>query len=270
VIVVVVVVVHFERLYARAVPLMMPGARALRSTAREAATYSWLVANMREHCDAFLTAPGLNSLHFWTGIPPVSTVNITLWPILLDEMRQERVLAAAAPVGRLCVAWDTRRMQVLMSDPNTASQPLTAWLAREFEPRAAFGGWEFRTRRGSIPALVYQGRWLDDDIVLELPQLGHDMIARLAVVDLEAEHVLGDTAAGGDVVVIDEGGAAVRLDHGIDVSRPRRLVVRGAVVASSSPSSGRSSIGVRVWARDGRSLATVPVVSGVTGRPSRS
>ena len=155
-------VVRVQRLYADAVPLRMPGAEAVRVNERDAATYWWLATNLREQCDAFLTAPGLNSLHFWTGIPPVSTLNATLWPILFDAAQQERILARATSVGRLCVAWDPRRMEVLMKAPDTASGPLVAWLVREFEPQAAFGGWEFRMRRGSRPTRLYQGQWLDD------------------------------------------------------------------------------------------------------------
>jgi hypothetical protein len=251
--------VSVQRLYARAIPLELPGAEAVRVNERDRATYWWLTTNLREHCDAFLTAPGLNSLHFWTGIPPVSTLNTTLWPILFDDGQQERILAAAAPVGRLCVAWNPRRMEVLMSRPDAASRPLVAWLAREFEPQAVFGGWEFRVRRGRHPTLLYQGRWLDEGgIVLELPRLGPDPVARLAVVDLDAERTLGDSAPVGGLVVIDEEGAHAQVHDGIDVSRRRRVVVRGAVGA---PSSDHSSLVVRLWARDGRSLAIVPVVT---------
>ena len=253
--------VRMQRLYADGVPLGMRGAEAVHVTERDAATYWWLTTNLREHCDAFLTAPGLNSLHFWTGIPPVSTLNATLWPILFDDAQQGRILAAMAPVGRLCVAWDQRRMEVLMSAPDTASRPLVASLVREFEPQAVFGGWEFRVRRGNHPTLLYQGRWLDDGgIVVELPPLGYDPVARLAVVDLDAERTLGDSAGGAGVVVIDEEGADAQIHRGIDVSRRRRVVLRGAV---ASPSSDHASVVVRLWASDGRSLAIVPVVTDV-------
>src|SRR5688572_17855150 len=100
-----------QDLYARAFPLGMRGAQAVRTTARDAATYQWLTANLRENCDAFLTAPGLNSLHFWTEIPPVSPLNTTLWPLLFDADQQRRILEAAAPVKRLCVAWSPGRSE---------------------------------------------------------------------------------------------------------------------------------------------------------------
>jgi hypothetical protein len=253
--------IRVQRLYADGIPLGMPGATAVRVTERDAAMYGWLTANLREHCDAFLTAPGLNSLHFWTGIPPVSSLNATLWPILFDDGQQERIVAAAAPVGRFCVVWDQRRMQVLMSMRGTASGPLVGWLAREFEPQAIFGGWEFRVRRGSHPALLYQARWRDEGgIVVELPPLGEDPVTRLTVVDVDAQRTLGDSARGDGFVAIDENGADAQISGGIDISRRRRLVLRDIV---APPASGDPPIVVRLWASDGRLLAVVPVVTDV-------
>jgi hypothetical protein len=237
----------------------MPGAEAVRTNERDAATYWWLATNVREQCDAFLTAPGLNSLHFWTGIPPVSTLNATLWPILFDAAQQEQILARATAVQRLCVVWDPRRMEVLMNAPNAASGPLVAWLVREFEPQAAFGGWEFRMRRGSRPTHLYQGQWRDDGrLVVDLPQLGNDSIARIAVVDADAGRILIDSADASGLVVSDEEGARVQIDPGIDVSRPRRLAISGVIPTSASADR---PVVVRLWTTDSRSLAIVPVVS---------
>jgi hypothetical protein len=237
----------------------MPGAEAVRVNERDWATYWWLATNLREKCDAFLTAPGLNSLHFWTGIPPISTLNATLWPILFDEPQQTRILVRAAPVERLCVVWDQRRMEELMKAPDIASKPLVAWLARESEPQGAFGGWEFRMRRGSDPLLRYQGQWLDQGrIVVELPQLGEDPVTRLAVVDVDAGRILGESEHAAGLIVTDEEGAEAQIDRGIDVSRPRRLVLRNVVATSASD---HPAVVVRLWTSGGRLLAVVPVVT---------
>ena len=236
----------------------MPGAGWVRATERDAARYWWLTTNLREHCDTFLTAPGVNSLHFWTGIPPVSTLNTTLWPILLDDGQQARVLAAARSVARLCVAWDRRRMDVLMRTPETASRPLVAWLAREFEPQAAFGDWEFRVRRGSRPQLSYQGmarrRSHCRRVAATRARSGH--ARRCGRRRREANP--RRQRDGPDVVAIDENGAEARIQGGIDVSRQRRIVLRGAFAA---PSSDGAAVVVRLWGSDGRSLAIVPVVA---------
>jgi hypothetical protein len=248
-----------QRFYARGIPLELPGARSVRTTARNASTYWWLSANVRDHCDRFITAPGLNSLHFWTEIPPVSTLNTTLWPLLFDVDQQRRILAAAAPVERLCVVWAPKPMGVLTSAPEVASRPLFAWLLREFEPRARVGDWELHMRRGRRPTTVYGGRWVDDGgIALDLPSIGHETVARVAVVDVDSDRTLSDSARGEQAVVLDEDGARIRVDSGIEVSRPRRIVVRPAIEAALS--FNRQSLAVRLWARDGRSMAIVPIV----------
>ena len=246
-----------QRFYARGVGLDLPGARSVRTTERNVATYRWLSANMRENCDAFITAPGLNSLHFWTEMAPVSTLNATVWPVLFDHDQQRRIVAAAERVERLCVAWSPLRME---SPPEIAARPLMAWLLREFEPRGRFGEWEFRMRRDTPANLVYEGRWgQGGDIVLALPSIDRDAVARIAVVDVDVDRTLGDSARSEEIVVLDEQGARLRVDLGIDVTKPRRITLRLAVAAVSS-SNGHSVL-VRLWARDGRSLAIVPVVN---------
>jgi len=249
--------IRAQGLYASGVALAMPGAEAVRTTQRDAATYWWLNANLREHCDAFFTSPGLNSLHFWTGMPPVSTLNTTLWPLLFDDRQQQRIIASAAPVERFCVVWSPQRMNVLRRAPGVASRSLVEWLQQEFEPRASFGDWELRMRRGSSATSMYQGRRLDEGIALELPRIGHDAATRLALVDGDANRTLADSARGDDLVVLDEDGTRTHVAAGLDLSRPRRLTVRTAVAPRSSD---HTSIVIPLWSRDGRLLAIVPVV----------
>jgi hypothetical protein len=147
-------------------------------------------------------------------------------------------------------------MEALTSAPGMASRPLTAWLTREFEPQAAFGDWELRMRRADHPTLLYQGRWIDaGGIALELPVLSDLAVARVEVVDLDAVRTLADTARG-NVVVLDEAAALSPPERGIDVSKRRRLTVRGAI----APTSTEATVVVRLWAREGQSLAIVPIV----------
>jgi hypothetical protein len=151
-------------------------------------------------------------------------------------------------------------MEVLMKAPGTASAPLVAWLVREFEPHAAFGGWEFRMRRGSGTPRLYQAQSLDDGrIVVDVPQLGNEPIARVAVVDVNAGRTLADSADTSGLVVSEEAGAGTRVDDlAVDVSRRRRFLLSG--VAPSASSRDRSVV-LRLWGNSGRLLAIVPVVT---------
>jgi hypothetical protein len=246
--------VRAQRLYASGIPLAMPGAESVRTSERDVGTYWWLTENLRANCDGFITAPGLNSLHFWTGLAPVSALNTTLWPILFDDGQQQRVVAAAAQVERLCVVWSPERMDALMTTPQMARRPLVTWLRGEFEPKASFNGWEFRTRRGHDATVVYQGRWDDERIKIELPPLGRDVVAHLEVVDTDANRTLADSAHENELTTSDDTDMTLRADRGIDVSRARRLTL-----TPSGMKPSRASVVVRLSSRDGRAIAIVPV-----------
>jgi hypothetical protein len=113
---------------------------------------------------------------------------------------------------------------------------------------------------------VYQGRQVNgSDITLELPPIGDDAVARIALVDLDEDRTLGDSARGEEVVVLDEDGARLRVDAGLDVSQRRRITLRTAVRAEATSNS--HAVVVRLWARDGRSLAIVPVVDQALAHP---
>ena len=86
------------------------------------------------------------------------------------------------------MAWSPRRMAALTSAPDLASRPLVVWLGREFESRGRFAGWESRMRPGRAASFVYQGRQVNgSDITLELPPIGDDAVARIALVDLDED-----------------------------------------------------------------------------------
>jgi hypothetical protein len=80
----------------------------------------------------------------------------------------------------------------------------------------------------------------------------------MAVVDLDNDRTLGDSARA-ELVVLDEQGARMHVDTGIDVSRRRRLVVR--LADAERLSSNDQSVAIRLWARSDRSLAIVPIVA---------
>jgi hypothetical protein len=246
------------------IPLQMAGAQKVRAPEADAAAYHWLAANLREHCDRFLTAPGFNSLHFWTGIPPVSSLNTTVWPVLLDDTQQQQIVDAATPVARLCVIWSAPQMAHLLTGPGTASRPLVEFIEREVDTSAAFGEWEFRVRRGRQLTLLHQAQWIDQGgLVLDLPALGDQRVKRIQVVDLEARATLADTADTKDVAVFEEGTVRVERLQGVDLSRPRRLVIRGA----ARPSSAEHGIVVRLWGEEDRVIETLPLVT--PAKPAR-
>jgi hypothetical protein len=244
------------RQYARGTPLGLPGATRVHASERDVATYAWLAANVTANCGGFITAPGLNSLHVWTEMPPLTSFNATLWPLLFDQAQQRRVLAAVANADRLCVVWQARRMAALTADAPPPSQPLAAWMERDFVRQAAVGRWEIRTRPGHTLQPAHEARWRDGELDVWAPRVEPGAVVRIAVVDLDAGHVLADSARGDGLAVFDAAGTRLGLSDGLDLSAPRQVRLRGV----RPPSAPEAFVILRLWRRDG-TLTIVPVVT---------
>jgi hypothetical protein len=83
----------------------LPGASNLRLTKQESQVLSGLVRGISEQCDAFVSIPGFNSLHFWTGIKPVTGWNMTVWPYHLTVRQQQDMITALDAHPRPCVIY---------------------------------------------------------------------------------------------------------------------------------------------------------------------
>ena len=157
-------------------------------------------------------------------------------------------------------------MRHLLGGSGTAARPLVRFIIREFETRASFGEWEFRVRRGSQPMLLNQAHWIEHGgLVIELPRLGDQPLRRIEVMDLDEARILADTAARNDDAVFDEHMGRLEIHEGIDLSKHRRLVVRGAV----PPSSAEHLVVVRLWGDGDRLIETLPVVTPGTKQNAR-
>jgi hypothetical protein len=77
--------------YLEAEPLDLPGARLVRVSSDTKERLQGLTRLVRENCDTFYSAPGLNSLYVYTGLP-TPTGMLASWPGVLDE-REQRELA---------------------------------------------------------------------------------------------------------------------------------------------------------------------------------
>jgi hypothetical protein len=94
--------------YLQAEALDLPGARLVRVLPETKSRLRGLTRIVRENCDTFYSAPGLNSLYVYTGLP-TPTGMLANWPGVLDE-REQRELAQqlAGFDGRVCVVRDIR------------------------------------------------------------------------------------------------------------------------------------------------------------------
>jgi hypothetical protein len=143
---------RLEAAYAAGVPLGLPGTEGIHVRAGQARLYRVLATNLAARCRTFVTMPGLNSLHLFSGVDPPSARNTTLWVALLSAAQQadvaERLARVDAPV---CAV---RRPDAYFDGQDT---PLTRYIRREFVTLFTVGEYAFMIRRDPAPAAPRQG-----------------------------------------------------------------------------------------------------------------
>jgi hypothetical protein len=133
---------RLEATYAAGVPLGLPGTEGIRVRPGQARLYRVLAATLSARCRTFVTMPGLNSLHLFSGVDPPSARNTTLWVALLSAAQQaevaDRLARHDAPV---CAV---RKPDAAFDGQDT---PLTRYIRREFVTEFTVGDYAFMLRR---------------------------------------------------------------------------------------------------------------------------
>jgi hypothetical protein len=143
-----------EALYRSRVPLAHQGSTSTRVSPAAAATYNWLVANLTQRCSAFVSLPGFNSLHIWSGIRPVTGFNATAWMHLLNDREQATVVERMRETPRPCAVYHAAGVAAWTSDP-FGDRPLARYVSN-LTPVAARGGYELRVPASQIPTWSFE------------------------------------------------------------------------------------------------------------------
>lgn len=124
------------------VPLDLPGARLLRVAPRSAELYRTLARVVAARADTFVSLPGFNSLHFWSGVPPPTGLNATGSVVLLTESEQRRVVEAVEGRPRALVLVNEQSVRAWLRWSAEVRSPLLDLVAR-CEPQGGLGPWRF-------------------------------------------------------------------------------------------------------------------------------
>jgi len=92
-------------------PLRLPGAYWLHLKPVEAARLAVPVKELRQHCRAVLTIPGMYSYSIWSGVPPAETKRINSWPFMWPDEVLKVDLPKLQEQDRGCVLIDRREYQ---------------------------------------------------------------------------------------------------------------------------------------------------------------
>jgi len=248
--------------YRGILPLRLPGTQAMRLAEHEVAMYGWL-ARVLASADAFYTLPGFNSLYFWAQKDPPSALNATVWHQLFSPEQQRSVIASLERHQRVAFV-EYVDDPPFVEEPIGDDLPLAKYL-RGLKPIGRVGRYELRVSEGWLPEPVFCALLRDDDVLLFAPALSQREGAGVRILDLAPRRRIASTAPiGGErqVEVFDEQGRPIALDPGggIDVSRPRRLVVRSRDPRMRDVILEAGFPAVRLFDARGRSMVTLPFV----------
>jgi hypothetical protein len=70
------------------------------------ADYHWLVRNLHEHCDVFISVPEIPSLHLWVAQDPLAVSGMSQWMQFLNDEPQAAVAAALSDHPRACAIYN--------------------------------------------------------------------------------------------------------------------------------------------------------------------
>jgi hypothetical protein len=138
-------------------PFAGRGAKLLRFDEKKAATFQWLVANLTRYGDTFQSNVGLNSLYFWSGLEPPTSIVVGNVLDFCSDQEQRAIVRALEAAPKACAVegsaiWPPRRPSPLLDEMEQA-----------FENRGTVSGYQFRVRRGrEIPFMVDCASWTGD------------------------------------------------------------------------------------------------------------
>jgi hypothetical protein len=280
------------RIYEDSVPLVELGVRGsgrIRSNERFAATFQWLIANLARYADTFQSTDGTNSLYFWTGIAPPSTIVVGHSLDLFSDEQQQVIAQALLRSPQACVIYHPSVFHPSGAGPGPPGLLLTM-VRKEFKSCGSVSDYDFCVRKGrERPTLVNcvrlesPGDTRTDNAErtvagsVLLTAIPGRTTCRLSVYDLDKETILADTQPAGATPSLDveASGAPVRFQSsdsaGLDLSAERRLTL---AFPTSDPLVTEHFLVVRLLDRDGRLIKSIPflkpaVPNVVLNRPRR-
>jgi hypothetical protein len=262
------------RTYREGVPLRLEGTSRWRLDERRVATYEFLVRNLADHADTFVSNIGFSSLYRWTNQrPPTARFLFPHAPEVLPIVQQREIIAQLKQNPRSCVV-----LHPLLFSFLSGRSELDDYFASDFRTVGRVGGFRFGVAQGRSeveltdcaiwrPGASPAGHEEQVTAALRLSAADEYAIGRLVIRDLDAGETLGDTQAartGSGCTLIDEQGNSISLgpgaDQGVAWAGPCRLMLR--LDRPKAVGEGHFLV-VRLYDTAGRWIRSVPFVQAV-------
>jgi hypothetical protein len=142
------VIARSERRFYDSLPsLQLRGAGRIHLYPAQARDYPWLVQNLNDHCDIFLSFPELPSLHIWTGKDPLARLEFDDWMLGASNEQQIAASAVLSQHANPCAIYNPDLVAFWnRTHQNLDSLPLVRYLHENFKVVGATGQFYFLVR----------------------------------------------------------------------------------------------------------------------------
>lgn len=184
--------VQIYKIYQSNTQFSLSGAEFIRLPEQDVALYKFLVENIKNNCDDFISLSGINSLYFWTKIEPPTTFNTTALSELLNDRQQQAIVRKMQGSPRGCAV--PNHTSVFKN--NNLTNPLSNHLRKDYKKAAESREYLLLFSFGNAPILTYYAKFSADApelIEFRLPPNEKNEISGFQIYDWEKKQILADS-----------------------------------------------------------------------------
>ena len=112
--------------------------------------------NLRDNCDTFFSAPGINSFYFWSGLKPPTDFNPGMWMTLLDDEQKNAIIDQLERHPRAWFVYNQPLFELWQRGniESHADDPLVRYCQTHFEPMVRVGEYDLCVPVGATRPLL--------------------------------------------------------------------------------------------------------------------
>ncbi len=134
------------RRYEQFEPVNLPGAHRLHLETSTAAALRELVMRTNASCRTLVTAPGMLSFYFWTGLPVPPPFDYETWIVDLSDAEQNALVEDLSGVPQVCVIYNQHVNDMWRKGKDISSKPMMRFIESSFHKTFEGGGYRFMIR----------------------------------------------------------------------------------------------------------------------------
>ena len=125
----------------------LPGTQRLRMDPSRAAALRELVMRTNASCRTLVTAPGMLSFYFWTGLSAPSPLDYGTWIVDLSDAEQNALVQDLSRLPQVCVIYNQGAVNLWRRGEDISSKPMMQFIESGFQKTFESSGYRFMIRQ---------------------------------------------------------------------------------------------------------------------------